>query len=143
MTMSDWIGDTVARPWFSFQLTLVMAAVAIGLATVGIFGVLSYAVAERTGEIGVRMALGASARTVTRHVVVQGAALTLIGGIIGTVGAAALSRLLTGLLVSVRPLDPATYLGVATILIAATASATYLPARRASRIDPMEALRGE
>ena len=113
------------------------------LATLGVAGVLGNLVARRTREIGVRIALGADPARVRREVIGEGARIAAIGIGIGLVGAFAASRALTNLLYAVRPIDPATYGAVSLLLAAAAIGACYLPARRASRIDPIEALRSE
>ena len=119
------------------------AAVALALAAVGIYGVMSYSVSQRTREIGIRMALGAASGRVTRLVVGRALALTGLAILLGAVGAAALARLLGGLLFGVHPADPATFLAAAVVLAAVGTLAAYLPARRATRIDPVRALSEE
>jgi putative ABC transport system permease protein len=124
-------------------LTLVFGAAAFALAVIGIYAVLTWAVTQRIGEIGVRMALGAAATDVVRMVLKQGAKLTVIGLVVGTLGALALGRLMQSQVRDVGAADPLV-LGVAlTSLAAAAVLASWLPARRASRIDPIEALRTE
>ena len=126
------------------MLTLgVISLLAVILGTVGQYGVLSYIVAERTREIGVRMALGAQAGRVQRMVVGQGARVLLVGVVLGLVAAAASTRALRSLLFEVGTLDPLTFAGVAGGMVLVGLLAAYLPARRASRVDPMESLRGE
>jgi predicted permease len=126
------------------MLTLgVISLLAVILGTVGQYGVLSYIVAERTREIGVRMALGAQASRVQRMVVGQGARVLLVGVVIGLAGAAASTRALRSLLFGVGSLDAATFAGVAGAMVLVGLLAAWLPARRASRVDPMESLRGE
>jgi ABC-type antimicrobial peptide transport system permease subunit len=117
--------------------------VAVLLAAVGIHGVMSYAVLRRTNEMGIRMALGATPREVLRLVVGQGMILALAGAAAGVVGALGLTRLMSGLLYGVRPTDPATFAAVCLFLGTVALAATYLPARQASRIDPLTALRHE
>jgi putative ABC transport system permease protein len=121
----------------------VFALVAVTLSGVGIYGVMSYAVSQRTREIGIRMALGAESRRVMRLVVGRALALTAVAIVLGAAGAAALARLLGTLLFGVRPADPATFAGAAVALAAVGALAAYLPARRAARIDPVRALADE
>jgi predicted permease len=127
------------------QLTLVgaFAVLALVLAAVGLYGVLSYAVAQRTPEIGLRMALGAQHATVVRTVVVGALALACVGLTIGVAGALALARLVESFLFGVSATDPMTFVAAAALLLAVTGAAAYLPARRAANVDPMTALRGE
>jgi ABC-type antimicrobial peptide transport system permease subunit len=121
----------------------VFALIAVVLAAVGIFGVMSHAVAQRTREIGVRMALGARPRDVLGAVVGQGLRLTLLGLALGLVGSIALGRALRSLLYGVTPTDPATYAAVSLLLGGIALLACWVPARRATRVDPMQALRSE
>ncbi len=126
------------------MLTLgVISLLALILGTVGQYGVLSYVVAERTREIGVRMALGAQARRVQRMVVGQGARVLLVGVVVGLAVAAVSTRALRSLLFGVGALDGATFLGVAGAMVMVGLLAAWLPARRASRVDPLEAIRSE
>jgi putative ABC transport system permease protein len=142
-TMRQLLGASVAEPRFNSALLSLFAAAALALAAVGIYGVLSYTVAQRTNEIGVRMALGAERGEVLRLVVGQGAGVALIGIALGITGAVGLARVLTALLYGVSAHDPLVYGGVAALLTAVSLLAAYLPARRASRIDPVVALRYE
>jgi ABC-type antimicrobial peptide transport system permease subunit len=119
----------------------VFALLALLLASIGIYGVLSYMVGQRSKEIGVRMALGAQKFDVMRMVLKDGARMTLAGILIGFVGALALTRLMGTMLYGVRPTDPLTFVSVAAVLGAIAMLACYLPARRAMKVDPMEALR--
>jgi ABC-type antimicrobial peptide transport system permease subunit len=128
---------------FAMVLLGIAAVVALGLGAVGVYGVLSYVVSQRTGEIGVRMALGASAGDVRRLILGRGATVSLLGLGLGLVGAIALSRTLSSVLFEVRPTDPATYASVSVLLLLVALAASYVPARRASRQDPTEALRSE
>jgi putative ABC transport system permease protein len=125
------------------QLLTIFAAVALVLATVGIYGVISYSATRRTHEIGVRMSLGASRRDVLLLIVRQGMRLALIGSVTGIVGALLLSRLMSKLLYGVQPTDPVTFVAVAIGLAVVAILACYIPARRAMRINPMTALRYE
>jgi putative ABC transport system permease protein len=125
-------------------LTLgVLSALAVILGAVGLYGTLSYVVAQRTREIGVRMALGATARAVRSQVVAQGTKVVLIGAVIGVVAAYMTTRFLTKLLYGVKPADPVAFAAMAALMIAVGMVASYMPARRASSVDPMEALRSD
>ena len=116
---------------------------ALILAAIGIYGVIAYSVAQRTREIGIRVALGADNRTILRAVVGRGKALTLAGIAIGLVGAFGVTRLLSSLLIGVRPTDPLTFTAVADLLALVAALASYVPARRATQVDAVVALRSE
>jgi putative ABC transport system permease protein len=143
LTMDDVVAEANAEPRFEMALLAVFAAVALILAAVGIYGVMSYSVERRTREIGIRISLGASRNDVLRLVVRQGMALALAGSAAGIVGALLLSRLMTKLLYGVLPTDPLTFTGVAVLLTLVALAANYLPARRATRVDPIVALRYE
>jgi len=121
----------------------IFASIALVLVSLGIYAVLSYAVAQRTQEIGVRIALGAQQRDVLKMVLGQGVALSLIGVAFGIAGALALARVLSTLLYGISATDPLTFAGVSATLIAVALLACYVPARRAMRVDPMIALRYE
>jgi putative ABC transport system permease protein len=142
-TMDQVVADANAEPRFEMLLLGVFAVVALVLAAVGIYGVMSYSVSRRTHEIGIRLSLGATRGEVLRMVVRQGMALALFGAVAGLIGALLLSHLLTGMLYGIRPNDPLTFGGVAALLGLVALLATYVPARRATRIDPMVALRYE
>jgi putative ABC transport system permease protein len=142
-TMDQLLAESVAQPRFRTLLLGIFAALALVLASVGIYGVISYSVTQRTHEIGIRMALGARARDVMTLVIRQGMALAFIGVGIGLAASLALTRLMESLLFEVSTTDEATFAGVAALLIAVAVLACWIPARRASRVDPMAALRNE
>jgi predicted permease len=142
-TMDQVISESTAPRRFNLFLLVAFAALAVALAAIGIYGVISYSVAQRTHEIGIRMALGAQRGDVLRQVVGQGLLLIGAGVVIGIIGALALTRFLSSLLYSVEPTDPATFAAVSAILSGVGFLATYIPARRATKVDPMVALRYE
>ena len=141
--MADYVDDDLAPHRLQAQLTGAFAAFALLLASVGVYGVLSYAVAQRRREMGLRMALGAERRDLVRWVVARGLRPVLGGVAVGLGVAWALAHLIGGLLYDVRPRDPMTFAVAAATLIAVAAVACWLPARRASRVDPLSALRAE
>lgn len=124
-------------------LLAIAGAMALVLSVVGLYGVISYIVSQRTREIGIRLALGADARAVKQMFVRHGLIVAALGIAAGLVAAAVFSRFLASLLFEVTPLDPATYLAVLGVLLAAVTLAAYVPARRAARVDPAETLRAE
>jgi putative ABC transport system permease protein len=141
--MESLLSTSIARARFSALLLGVFAAVALVLSGVGIYGVISYTVAQRGHEIGVRMALGAQAMDVIKLVLRNGMMLALLGVVLGIAGAFALTRLMTTLLFGVSPTDAVTFGVVSLLLLLVALLACYIPARRATRVDPLVALRYE
>jgi putative ABC transport system permease protein len=142
-TMASVVSASIAARRFYMQLLGMFAAMAFILASVGIYGVVSYSVAQRTRELGIRLALGAQQSDVLRLVLAEGLWLTALGVVFGLAGAFAATRVLTSLLYKVKPTDPITFLAVPLSLIAVALLACYIPARRATKVDPMVALRYE
>jgi len=142
-TMDQVLAAAISRERFQMLLLGLFAALALVLACVGLYGVISYGVAQRTHEIGVRMALGAQPRDVLRLVIRQGMVLTLAGLLIGTAGALAATRVMTELLYGVMPTDAITFISVGALLVLVALLACYVPARRATKVDPLIALRYE
>ena len=142
-TMETILADSIARQRFSMLLLAIFAAVALVLAAVGIYGVMSYSVAQRTHEIGIRMALGAQTSAVLKLAVGYGVKLVLAGIAIGLIAALALTRVMATLLFGVTATDPTTFALISLLLVAVAAIASYIPARRATRVNPIIALRYE
>jgi putative ABC transport system permease protein len=142
-TMDDYVSASIAGRKFISVLCSVFAAAGLLLAVVGLFGVMSYTVAQRNHELGVRVAVGAEKLDILRLILRQGMAMTFAGIVIGVIGALGISRVLTSQLFGIKPTDPLTFIGVAFLLAGVALAACYLPARRAARVDPMVALRYE
>jgi ABC-type antimicrobial peptide transport system permease subunit len=142
-TLDEVFGGSLAERRFQLLLLGLFGGIALLLAMIGIYGVISFQVAQRTQEIGVRVALGATARNVVRLVVGRGLLLAALGVALGLAGAFALTRLMRSLLYAITTTDPMTFLAVPLLLVAATMLACFLPARRAARVDPVTALRAD
>jgi putative ABC transport system permease protein len=141
--MDQLLDESIAQQQLAMALLGGFALLALMLAAMGIYGVMSYAVTQRTHEIGVRMAMGAQPSDVLRLVVGQGLTLALIGVAVGISAALAMTRLMASMLFGVSSTDPLTFISISLLLIAVAALACYVPARRAARVDPMVALRYE
>jgi predicted permease len=140
-TLTQSVSSSLAERRFSMEMVALFALTALLLASLGIYGVISYIVNERTHEIGIQLALGAQRGRIIKMVVREGLSLAITGAAVGLVGALIVSHLMSGLLYGVRPTDPLTFIGVTVVLTGVALAACYLPARRAVRIDPIEALR--
>jgi predicted permease len=143
MPLAEHIGETLYAERVAASLLSVLGTLALLLAAVGLYSVMAYSVTQRTQEIGIRMALGAESNDVLRLVVSQGFGLTLIGVVTGAVAALALGRLLASFLYATRPADPMTFIAASVLLAGVALLASYIPARRAAKVDPMVALRHE
>jgi putative ABC transport system permease protein len=141
--LDGWLANTAAQPRLNAALLATFAGIAVLIAAIGIYGVLAYSVTQRTHEIGLRMALGARRLEVLRLIIGEGMTVGLLGVGAGLLGALAVSRALSSLVFAVRVDDPATFGGVAIVLTLVALAACTIPARRASRVDPMVALREE
>ena len=142
-TLNETVSASLSQRRFSMEMITLFAITALCLAALGIYGVISYIVSERTHEIGIRLALGAEKKNILQLVLRQGLGLALAGAAVGLAGALIVSQLMTGLLYGVHPADPVVFLIVPLLLFVVAIAATYLPARRAMRVDPMVALRHE
>jgi putative ABC transport system permease protein len=142
-TMQDLYAKSLARTSFTLVMLAIAGAMALVLGVIGIYGVIAYVVSRRTREIGIRLALGERPERLQRRFLLHGLALSGVGVFVGLVGAMALSRSLSSMLFGVGSLDPIAYVAALGLTIAAAALASYLPARRASTIDPLETLKGE
>jgi putative ABC transport system permease protein len=143
MTMEERAGAALARPRFAMSLLGAFATMALVLAAVGLYGVMAFSVAQRTKEIGLRMALGADAPRVLLGVLRQGMAMAVVGIVLGLGGALVLQRVVAGMLFGVEATDPVTLGGVSLVMALAAGVAAVIPARRATRVDPMVAIRAE
>ena len=139
-TMAQRVDESLARRRFSMLLLTLFAGLALGLATIGIYGVIAYLVAQGTRELGIRMALGATPRGIVMLILRHGLSVTLVGVGAGLAGAFVLTRFMRNLLFGIDAADPATFATVSLLLASVAVAASYIPARRAARIDPMLAL---
>jgi len=142
-TMDQLISNSVAQPRLNLSLLAAFAGLALVLAAVGVYGVMAYAVTQRTQEFGIRIALGASPGAVLKQVFLEGGHLAALGLALGIIAALLLTRLMSGLLFDVKPYDPVTLGIAAAVLAAVSLAACYIPARRATQVDPLVALRYE
>jgi predicted permease len=140
-TLNETVSASLAERRFSMEMIALFALTALLLAALGIYGVISYMVGQRTHEIGIQLALGAQPGNIMQMVLRQGLSLAIAGAAVGLVGALIVSHLMAGLLYGVRPTDPVTFIGVTTVLMVVALAACYIPARRATKVDPMNALR--
>jgi putative ABC transport system permease protein len=141
--MGQVISASIAEPRFRTWLLTAFAGVGLSLTLIGIYGAISYSVSQRTHEMGIRIALGAQPESVLRLILRQGFRLALLGSAIGLAGSLLLMRLLENQLYEVKPGDPATLAGAAALMLLVALAASYIPARRATRVDPIIALRYE
>ncbi|HLX42204.1 MAG TPA: FtsX-like permease family protein, partial [Bryobacteraceae bacterium] len=142
-TLQEIYDKSLARTSFTLVMLAIAGGMALLIGVVGIYGVISYSVSQRTREIGIRIALGAPREELTGMFIRQGAILAGIGTVFGLAAAAALTRLMSSLLFEVTPFDPTTYASVSVVLIGAAVLASYIPALRATLVDPVVALRAE
>ena len=141
--MSEIVSETYGAIRFPMTLVWFFAALALLLSAVGIFGVMSYGVSRRTQEMAIRLALGAGRRELLRMVLREAVGVSLLGVVIGLVAALGLSRIMAGYVYGIKATDPLTFVAASLLLMLATLLASYIPARRATRVDPMAALRYE
>jgi ABC-type antimicrobial peptide transport system permease subunit len=141
--MQDISSDSLARTSFTLVMLAIAGAMALALGIVGIYGVMAYVVSQRAREIGIRSALGAEPRQLRRMFLLHGLALSGVGAVVGLVAAIGLGRLMSSLLFGVTPTDPIAYVAALAVVIAAALLASYVPARRAANVDPIETLRAE
>lgn len=141
--MDEVFAESVSRPRLLANLMGIFAGLALLLAALGTYGILSYMVSERRREIGIRMALGAAQGAVVQMIMRQGVAIAAAGLVLGLLGALALNRVMASLLFGVEPTDPATFLAVSATIVGVALVACFLPARRAAQVDPMVVLRDE
>src|SRR5207237_1862080 len=142
-TLDEYVAASVAQPRFNTLLLAMFAGLALILTAIGLYGVMSYSVTQRTHEIGIRMALGARQPDVLKMVVRQGMTLTVVGIGAGLIGAYFLTRLMSSLLFSVSATDPITFTAIPVVIAGVAVGACFVPARRATKVDPMIALRSE
>ena len=142
-SMAAIISKSVAQPRFRTWLLSAFAVAGLALTLIGIYGVISYSVGQRTQEIGIRVALGAQPESILRLILGQGLRLALLGAVAGLIGAFALTRLIASELFGVKPADPPTLVATVLLMFTVACAASYIPARRATRVDPMIALREE
>ena len=141
--MDDLITSSLKRPRFNLVLVAIFATTALLLAAVGLYGVMSFLVEQQTREIGIRSALGAKRSHILKLVIGRGVAMAFIGIVLGVVASVGLTRFLVGLLYGVNTVDPLTFIGISVLLLIVSALACYIPARRATKLDPLVALRYE
>jgi putative ABC transport system permease protein len=139
--MDEYVADAMAPTRFTLTLIGVFAVLALALASIGLYGVMSYSLRQRFQEIGVRLAFGAGARSIVRLIVTHGVALALGGVVLGLSVAMVATRMASSLLFGVTPTDPVTFVGIPLLLVGVTALASYIPARRATKMNPVSALR--
>jgi predicted lysophospholipase L1 biosynthesis ABC-type transport system permease subunit len=142
-TMQGRVADSTLNSRFTMTLLVLSSSIALFLGAIGLYGTISYIVSQRTREIGVRMALGAAESDVAGMVLRQGTTVAIGGLVVGVLAALGLSRVLDSLLFEVSATDPVTYVAMAVLLLAVALAASYIPARRAARLDPLEGLRAE